>query len=305
MYPKLTLSKMIKRVLFFIVLLSFFYSCEKDLGKKDEEDKDVYVLPVVIHIIHFGEPIGEGYNLSVEKIEEQIVSLNNDYRRKIGTPGYNESLISDDSRIEFKLAQYDPSGNPTNGITRTNRDDVDVVMPDSNKLDMMDILPQFVYWDPEKYINIWVYPMPDLQDILLGKSTLPYTDLPGIDAMYSKIGDGILINTLHFGFSNIESDANHGRTLTHEMGHFLGLLHLWGENGDFVEDTPPVTGPSYSCNNNRIASSGQPALINNYMDYLPDDCMNMFTIGQIERMHYVLEHAEDRNYLAHSGSINR
>ena len=296
-----------KKYLLLLIALPLFFSCEKD--EKDEKENKIYVVPVVIHLIHLGEPIGEGFNLSAERIESQIQILNNDFRKKEGTLGYNESPIGGDALIEFKLAKYDPNGNLTDGIIRVNANDI---KRESDKtLLPFDWILQYGYWDPKKYINIWV--KPGLQDEFLGSTTYPHIDLPGLEEELKAVGEGIIINTFYFGASDIDSDANLGRTLTHEMGHFLGLYHLWGEkensdcNGhdDYVEDTPPVSRRSNGCNSETVACNGQVALTHNYMDYISDACMNMFTIGQIKRMRYVLENAETRKPLITSSSIDR
>src|SRR5262245_32404205 len=81
----------------------------------------LYRIPVVVHIIYTGEPEGEGYNYSIERVEAQIRTLNEDFRRKEGTPGFNSHPDGEDPRIEFVLAQVDPEGEPTNGIVRVDR----------------------------------------------------------------------------------------------------------------------------------------------------------------------------------------
>lgn len=249
-------------------------------------------LRLVVHIIHNGEPIGQGTNLSDERILNQIESLNKDFA------GLTDLT---DTHIRFQLADCDSNCGAISGINRINHNDV---VLETNSTDLpFDWLPQYGYSNPEKIINVWV--MPSYPNIFLGSSTLPTCDLPGLKNEVSTIGEGLLINTHHFGHSDVEGDANLGKTLTHEMGHFLGLEHLWGkkENGscfefdDYVDDTPPVTKRTSGCNTIISACDGQTALTNNFMDYNADVCMTSFTEGQISRMHYVLEHAKNRTSL--------
>ena len=108
--------------------------------------------------------------------------------------------------------------------------------------------------------------------------------------------DGVAVNAHHFGETGKAGPYSLGRTLTHEIGHFLGLFHVWGPNDhdvdgceldDFCEDTPPTRAMSSGCPTNALACDGRPAMIQNYMDYSDDACMNIFTNDQIARMRTV------------------
>lgn len=299
-----------KKVLNIFICILIVGCSADDFEEIEQLESDVFILPVVIHIIHIGEAIGEGANLSKERILQQIESLNNDYRRKEGTRGYNTHALGADTKIEFRLAEIDPFNQKTDGINRIDANDVTI---DSDLNDLpFDWLPQYAYWNPEKYINIWVLPAGP-QDLFLGSAQFPYTGIPGLDNEVNTVGTGLFINTLHFGESDIISDINLGRTLTHEMGHFLGLEHLWGkyesadcmEYDDYVNDTPPVGHRNNECNGEELSCHGEPILKQNYMDYLPDACMNMFTEGQASRMAYVLENSVDRKSLTSSDVISR
>ncbi|MEN7548774.1 M43 family zinc metalloprotease [Rapidithrix thailandica] len=296
-----------KTIILLIIISGLLFSCEENDTPPVETPVALYTLPVVVHIIHSGEDVGEGANLPEERVREQIKSLNDDFRRVPGTLGENNSPLSDDAFIQFKLAEIDPEGNPTNGIHRVNYFDAE------NETDLFDKLPTIAYWNPEKYLNIWVYGgLPP--NTLAGRASLPTTDLPGLEDELGTIGDAVMINVHHFGKSDVEGPLNLGKTLTHEMGHFLGLLHVWGkvhegkpclEFDDFVEDTPPVSN-AIDCNGGTpLACDGQPAPVNNYMNLTADKCLNMFTKGQIERMRYVLENAVRRKSLLTSEAIDR
>lgn len=168
---------------------------------------------------------------------------------------------------------------------------------------------QYIYWDPSNYINVWTTPLPESVECLaLGIASGPETDLPGsqfLSLPQASDSEGILINWTHFGESGISCHARLGRTLTHEMGHYLGVLHPWAggdcENNDYCDDTPAVDKPVY--NKVFIGCEGEPAMINNYMTWSHDETMNMFTNDQIARMHYVLKKHKGRNNLLSSYAL--
>ncbi|CAM1373528.1 M43 family zinc metalloprotease [Tenacibaculum xiamenense] len=301
-----------KNKILLLAIIGIIFSCNKDENDTPSTPTPptLYTLPIVVHVIHGGENIGEGSNLSDERIKEQIKSLNDDFRRKKGTLGENNSPISDDSFIQFKLAQRDANGAPTNGIIRINYYEND---PDRDESERPhDWLPRLAYWNPEKYINVWVYGGLNRNEAL-GYATIPTTNLPGLEEELVAVGDGIMINAHHFGKSEIQDGAHLGKTLTHEMGHFLGLFHIWGrydgkhchEQDDYIEDTPPVAGPIENCDNPPLACDGKIAPVNNYMNITYDKCLNEFTKDQIERMRYVLKHAVRRKSLTNSNTIDR
>lgn len=274
----------------------------------DEPDPgaEVVKLPVVVHVIHNGEEIGEGPNLSNAQIQRQIEILNEDFRRKAGTKGYNEHPDGADSKMEFVLAKRDPKSNPFLGINRIDASKVKVENLGNNP----NHYAQYMYWDPDAYINIWTLPLPeDMECTYLGSATGPETDLPGTQLLtIPQEGDaeGILINWMHFGESDIACHARYGRTLTHEMGHYFGLLHPWGgkdcASNDYCDDTPAADSaifgsvPYEGC-------AGETIMIANYMNYSDDGAMNIFTKDQVERMHYVLENHEGRNSLMTSPAL--
>jgi hypothetical protein len=184
-----------------------------------------YKVPVVVHLLNVGEPEGIGYNFPVERVRSQIRTLNEDYQRKEGTPGYNTHPDGGNANIEFVLAQIDPQGNPTNGIVRVN---VYATHPsDTTRGDIITACSQYSYWDPGRYLNIWSFPISGMTaEFYLGAGRFPDTDLPGIPKPELP-GDGVFINAIAFGHGDTLTSVNYGRgrTLTHELGHFLGLLH--------------------------------------------------------------------------------
>ena len=257
------------------------------------KSKKVYKIPVVIHIIHTGEAVGEGFNHSTERIKSQIRTLNEDFRRKKNTPGFNTHQDGEDSRIEFALAQIGPDGSPTDGIVRVDRSLVD---PPTGVSDFLTLCARYSYWNPEEYLNIWCMDV-GYHGIYTGKSSFPVADLKGLPMEEENVySDGIFINAINFGQgkTNTIENLDMGRTLTHEMGHFLGLLHTFGPTGDcaysdYCDDTPPVSSATYGCPVEKpLACDGRQAMIENYMDYSHDKCMSVFTKDQVARMHIVL-----------------
>ena len=282
-----------------------------------------YQIPVVVHLFHKGEAIGNGLNLSDSKIRGQIDSLNADFGRTnadtINTPSDFLSVASD-TEIEFVLAKQDPNGNPTNGIVRINGQK-EVYRVNDDKV----LLRSESYWSPENYLNIIVA---DLK-VFIGYSSFPVTSLEGINHNNDDfILDGVYVDYTYFGVNPFaHSFESRGRTLTHEIGHFFGLRHIWGDGNctrdDFVDDTPTsITdheGISSPCSyplpddESTFYNDGNsctqddpdfPDMFQNYMDYTDDICMNLFTQGQADRMRTVLENSPRRASLTNSPALN-
>jgi hypothetical protein len=288
------------------------------VGKQDlsaRKQKTLYKIPVVVHVLHRGEAIGEGFNHSKARIEAQIRVLNEDFRRKEGTPGFNVHPDGGDAQIEFVLAKIDPDGNPTDGIVR-----IDVTSVQVPPINFNIILQssQYSYWNPNEYANVWTMDLAIPPGLFLGEARFPVSNLEGLrNDDDSQNADGIFINAPNFGLAktNIDPNFNMGRTLTHEMGHFLGLLHIWGattfdgvdgcsSNGDYCNDTPMVSTYTSGCTSaGPLACNGGPAMIGNYMDWSNDICMSLFTNDQITRMRTVLENSVRRKSLLTSPAL--
>ena len=257
----------------------------------------VYTIPVIVHIIHNGEPIGQGSNVSMDRVLSQIAVLNEDFRRQnkdtTNTPAaFRPSAV--DTRIRFVLAQSDPEGLPTDGVTRT------MGSKESYSLSDNWLLKSHSYWPAEDYLNLWVAP---LSGQYLGYAQFPQSDTePGLeDASAYRLTDGVVITHEYFGINETASTVIKGRTATHEIGHFLGLKHIWGDGGcdqdDYCEDTPNADSPNYGCPSGEVFSCGNSNMFQNYMDYSDDACMNLFTYNQMERMHVVLQNSPRRSSL--------
>jgi hypothetical protein len=250
-------------------------------GQATRVTAKLITLPVVVHIVHQTPE----QNISDAQVKSQIDALNRDYRAKNAdarkVPPVWKSLVID-SKIQFALATKDPAGKATTGITRTATTADSFGPDDTVKAKTTGGVPP---WPTDRYLNIWVC---NLSSNLLG-----YAQFPGGPAKT----DGVVILFSAFGTRRgAMAPFNKGRTATHEVGHFLGLRHIWGDRNDcsgndFVADTPPAmqantgkpTFPHITCNN---GPSGD--MFMNYMDYVDDDAMFMFTIGQVARMNATL-----------------
>jgi hypothetical protein len=249
------------------------------------KEKNTYQIPVVVHVIHQGEEVGNGTNISDEQIRSQIEVLNEDFNRLNADTIYTPELFSDvaaNPEIEFVLAYQDPNRSDTTGITRTYGGTFSWNAAERNDRTK---LKSIIMWPAEDYLNIWVT---DLSGTYLGQSQFPEAGiLPGIDPPLFPEQDGIIIDYKAFGSAaridslNLYHYYNLGRTTTHEVGYFLGLLHIWGEGGcgsdDFCEDTPPQAFESSSCPKLDSISCGTRDMYENFMDYTYDECMNLFT----------------------------
>jgi hypothetical protein len=240
-------------------------------------------IPVVVHVVHRTA----AQNISDAQIKSQIEVLTADFRKKnadIGSVPAPFAPLAADARVEFELAKIDPAGNPTNGITRTATTVNGFTDDDAVKSAATGGVNA---WPSDKYLNMWV--------CQLAGGLLGYAQFPGGPAAT----DGVVILHSAFGTTGTATAPfNLGRTATHEVGHWLNLRHIWGDDGtgcagsDFVADTPNQGGPnigtptfpSISCGN---GPNGD--MFMNYMDYVDDIAMMMFSAGQVTRMQATLD----------------
>ncbi len=250
----------------------------------------IVTIPVVVHVI---------YNTSIQNITDevilsQIAILNKDYSATntdiSKVPAEFQSMIGNPN-IQFGLAKRDPNGKATTGIVRV----------PTSKTGFSYSLDDAKYssqggddaWPSGKYLNIWVVPQ-----ILDGSSTvLGYATLPGTS---SAAEDGVVIGYKYFGINTLTSSFNLGRTATHEIGHWLNLYHTFEGGckgttsttcqtaGDKVCDTPPTSTSNYQCPGTQNTCTESPTDHNdmtmNFLDYVNDACMFMFSAGQATRM---------------------
>lgn len=284
-----------------------------------------YTIPVIVHVIHSGQPVGTDDNITYQQIMSQLDVLNEDYNRTNADTIYTPAgfvPVAGRLKVNFCPAVVGPDGNilPEPGVNRIRRQDKGFPPPPFQKAYVDTLIKPVTIWDPNEYLNIWVM---RLANNILGFATFPNplnTGIPGIPpgTYGTAIQDGVVIHTQVFGrIGNVQYPYNLGRTCTHEVGHWLGLKHVWGDglgNGclsdDFCDDTPNQEGPTtdfeacpafptISCNNGPLGN-----MFMNYMDYSDDGCMNIFTRDQVARMRTVLEFSAMRANLIQSPRCN-
>lgn len=272
------------------------------------------VVPVVFHVVYNSDS-SETQELPREKMLEQIETLNRDFNRDNNDKGRTRPIfdtIAESVEVVFTLANKDPEGNNFDGITYTETDVVG--------FDLFPFLPGYVDLDSLKstsggghdawagnYFNVWVARLTFFgSEGLYGIATFPQTmdseeaggteptpsNLQGVSVMYNVLGNVLDANG---------DTLNAGRTLTHEVGHFFGLRHIWGDGqdglcgaSDYVHDTPfAIENANFSCDFNLNECPSEDAFwgnidppnnIENYMDYSGELCYNMFSGGQADRM---------------------
>jgi len=254
-----------------------------EAGDAQAQRSGITRIPVVVHVVWNTA----AQNISDAQIRSQVDVLNRDFRRTnpdVSTTPAPFLPLTADARVEFYLADTAPNGSPSTGIERRQ---TTVAAFSSNDAVKAASSGGMDAWPSNRYLNIWVCP--------LGGGLLGYAQFPGGPAQT----DGVVI--LHSAFGTTGSAAapfNLGRTATHEIGHWLNLNHIWGDDGtgcsgtDNVSDTPNQAGantgapsfPHVSCSNGPDGD-----MFMNYMDYVDDRAMVMFTTGQVSRMQACLD----------------
>lgn len=245
--------------------------------------QQAFRIPVVVHVIH-----DDGNeNISEAQIRNGIEILTRNWRKQ--NPDTVEIVeafrpIAADMEVEFELARLDPDGNCTNGINRLRSP-----LTTSGTHNVKEL----IHWPRDRYLNIYVTRN---AAGLAGHALMPFQ----ADSIPQK--DGIVIQGSYFGNIGTSNDLR-SVVLSHEVGHYLNLFHIWGGNnvpefyylpvgqqancaiGDAVDDTPETTGWS-SCNLGGTSCDGQLDNVQNFMDYAY--CARMFTQGQKARVHAAL-----------------
>ena len=260
---------------------------QRGMAARDTSSNELINIPVVVHVVYNTAE----QNISAAQIQSQIDVLNRDYSYtntdNVKTPSVFKQNAAD-TRIHFCLAQVDPQGHATNGIDRVSTGVTYFTANDAVKFSGNGGANA---WDCKKYLNIWVCRM-------FG-GTLGYASAPGSPANV----DGVVINYTAFGTIGVLSAKyNKGRTATHEIGHWLGLRHIWGDTDcgdDGIDDTPRQLTYNYGTPTfPHVTSCSQTAngdMFMNYMDYSDDAAMNMFTVGQKKRMRALFANGNIRN----------
>ena len=259
---------------------------------ESKAEAQVIRIPVVVHVVYNTA----AQNISEAQVKSQIAALNRDFRKQnadtANTPDRFKAFAADVA-IEFVLATADPMGRATNGIVRKQTSVKGWLMDDKIKSSKSGGADG---WDSKSYLNIWVGNL---------SQALGYASLPGSEAAL----DGVVINAPAFGTIGTSAPYNMGRTTVHEVGHWLGLKHIWGDaacGDDNVGDTPKQgsfttgtpTGFRSSCSNAPLGD-----MYMNYMDFTDDKVMNLFTHGQKDRMRALFNTGGPRNSLLTSKGL--
>lgn len=259
---------------------------------RDTTSNEIITIPVVIHLL-FNTA---AQNISDAQILSQLTALNNDYRRLNADAGNTPDVFNPnaaDTKIMFCLAQVDPNGRATRGIIRKHTNLEYFLGDDGMKFSGAGGDDA---WDSQKYLNIWICNM-------FGRA-LGYATAAG----GPPEKDGVVINFDVFGTTgNLRPPFDKGRTATHEVGHWLGLKHLWGDEtcgSDDVEDTPRQLSYNFNCPSfphvTTCSVNGNGDMFMNYMDLTNDACMNMFTNGQAKKMRSLFAINAPRNSFLNS-----
>ena len=231
------------------------------------------IIPVVVHIVWHTD----AENISDALILSQIDALNRDFNQENTdiqyVPDEFKPVIANVG-IRFCLAAKDPDGNPTTGIIREYSNETEIGTS-----------PTLFHsahggsdaWDINRYLNVWVA---NTGTSIAGFGIYPWAD--------SADRSGIVVNSSYFGINGMTPHGM-GRVCVHEVGHYLGLIHTWGDvfdcsSDDGVADTPPQAGPFYHCPSYPQPGCSDNAMFMNFMDYVDDPCMLLFTEGQKQRM---------------------
>ncbi|MBZ0203148.1 MAG: T9SS type A sorting domain-containing protein [Ignavibacteria bacterium] len=266
-----------------IELEKYAESYAKQYGHQ-RDASGIITIPVVVHVVWNTA----AQNISDDQVLSQIDVLNKDFRRLNSdttlTPLPFKPLAAD-CQIQFAMARRDPGNNPTLGITRTQTSIASFGQSSAVKFTSQG---GHDAWDRDKYLNFW--------SCNIGGSILGYATFPGGSASL----DGVVIGYNFFGtVGAVSPPFNKGRTATHEVGHWLWLYHIWGDDGgscggsDLVGDTPNQALEFYGCPSYPTTDACSPSapgvMFMNYMDYTDDACMNLFTQGQLTRINAAIE----------------
>ena len=262
-----------------------FHSNRNDIADEDVDLESTYIINLVFHIVENedfagsagGSMTGDDF-FTDSDVDFAVACLNRDFNlRNADTSILTDTLrrLPGDMKIEFKLAEIDPEGNPTNGIVRVITENK--TFSYWNNAVKFDSIGGSNAWDTERYLNVWV--------CRLGSGLLGYAQFPNGDPKT----DGVVIH-YDIGKENPQDYPryNKGRVLAHEIGHLFSLRHPWG-NGwgcqdNLVDDIPTQNGPVRYCSDTIFSVCNGDSLrsvVKHYMDYCGDSCMVMFTKGQV------------------------
>ncbi|MDC1221224.1 M43 family zinc metalloprotease [Salibacteraceae bacterium] len=273
-------------------------------GSQAQVFGDTLEIPVVVHVIHTGQNVGVGANISTAQINGAIEAINDRYRK---TPNTHGDAAGVDTEIQFVLAKRDPDCNATTGIVRINGSSVTdyssegITAGQGSGADELEV-KALSRWPATDYVNVWV--VTEIENNNGGFGIQGYAYFPGA----SPVRDGIIIMHSAFGVSGtVNSWNNLNRTFTHEVGHYLNLYHTFeGDNsgnncpgttngcgsgsGDCCTDTEPHIRAASNCptGTNSCTSASWAYVQHNYMNYSSQTCADMFSEDQSDRMRAAL-----------------
>jgi hypothetical protein len=280
----------------------------------------VHIIPVVVHIVHFNHPLNTFPNIDSNQVKSQIDILNADFAgtglNSTNVPPAFQNLVAN-TQIQFCLATKDHTGTAmiVRGVDRVNCTQFNWENPATATLNLQQyfnsvIIPNTI-WDPTRYLNIWVSDRPATQKLNSFGTYPAQTGLVGLPSggPYGTFNnDGIWVYVRAFGTgSNVIAPTDKGRTAVHQLGHWLGLRHIWGDGNclsDYAQDTPPSKGPHFGCVpvptpidqcGTGLSPSGEMPM--NFMDESDDACKYMFTHDQKTRMLTAMSQCTQRNTL--------
>jgi PKD repeat protein len=297
------------------------WSKTKSTARETSTQGTIYKVPVVVHILHVGEPVGTGSNLSTDQIHSAISSMNDAYRKKAGSIYTGNGV---DMEIEFCLAQKDPFGNATSGINRINAAATGnygvAGITDANEISIKALSK----WPNTNYYNIWVVSEIDNNGGQSGVQGYAYFAGAG------PAVDGAVMLHNAFGYDpegnrnyTLKSYTNKNITCIHELGHAFGLYHTFegdadgtgcpvftngcgSDQGDCCGDIPAHIRSQSNCVsgvNSCDGTTSRELFIHNYMDYSSDACQNMFTSNQYTRARSFLTTGGSRASLVSSANL--
>jgi hypothetical protein len=255
---------------------------------------ETITIPVVFHVLYHTPR----ENVDKTILDRLIAALNRDFNKRNSDTSNIPSVFKPYAGamgFEFKLATMDPQGRGTNGIIKKYTPILYWMSDDKMKFTSS-------YgddaWDSKSYLNIWICNMKDV---------MGYSTFPGMD----PLKDGVVLSVEDiFKARGTTPKINDLRTIVHEVGHWVSLYHIWGEDycgDDKVDDTPKQASYTPGCpTSSRVTCGNGPTgdMYMNFMDFTNDVCMNMFTVGQRKRARTVFEAGGPRNSILYSKGLN-
>lgn len=273
---------------------------------KKSAEETIYVVPIAVHVIHKGEPIGTGTNISDAQIYSFVTGLNEDYSKQPGSNGDGNGVSTP---FRFELISKDDAGNFTTGIFRKNGAELSQAYANdgiyyNGKGESESVVKSWSRQNNQHCYNFWI-----VSEIggnnggsgVQGFAYFPTTSIvDGTVQLYNATGVRPKNWSHQMGANfNLKSYTSLNRTGTHEFGHAIGLFHTFQGNsctevncamqGDRVCDTPPTIQNS----NGNMPACGGTQQVENYMDYTNEKFKNMFTAGQVERGTMVYENSRN------------